>query len=278
MKQKTPKMNAVPAVPATLSKHGLQKLSFYTILLTVIAPLIDSLAIFPLRQIILANSSGTGVIYQIFYQITELFNLLAFFLLLSLAIYCAIAGAPHLLGRIIALHGIASVFIVILLRMGIYYLLAWIDSNFYPPFALCNQTLSVLTKNDGAELLKLTLGLFLSQVLLFALLFIVALIALRGRQKALTAKSDLSPRALSKTFDQSPLPRLLKATLILYTAQALLNQVISTVMDLINLGIPNTFGSLTDLIVPYFFLAIYCILGYLALDYSARYIARQADI
>ena len=61
-------------------------------------------------------------------------------------------------------------------------------------------------------------------------------------------------------------------------AQALVMQIINTVLDLVNLGIPNTFGSLTDLIVPYFFLAIYCILGYLALDYSARYFAKNADV
>ena len=278
MKQKTPPGTNASAVPATLSEGGLKKLSFYMLLLTVVAPLIDTLLIFPLRQIILANSSGTGVIYQIVYQITELFNLLTFFLLLSLAIYTAIAGASNLLGRIIALHGISSVFIVILLRMGVYYLLAWIDANFYAPFSFCNQTLNALTRDDGAQMLALTLGLFMSQVLLFVLLAVIAMIALRCRQTSIAAKTDLSPRALSKSFDSSPLPRLLKLTLILYTAQALVNQLINTVMDLINLGIPNTFGSLTDLIVPYFFLAIYCILGYLALDYFARYIARGADI
>ena len=278
MKQTAKNPKVSPAAPAELGKDGLKKLSLYTILLTIVAPLIDTLAIFPLRQLILANSSGTGVIYQIFYQATELFNLLAFFLLLALAIYCALAGASTLLGRIVALHGISSVFVVILLRMGIYYLLAWIDSNFYPPFALCNQTLNSLTQNGGGQLLKLTLGLFLSQVLLFALLAIIAFVALRGKQKALAAKKSLAPRALNVEFDKSPIPGLLKISLIIYVAQALVMQIINTVLDLVNLGIPNTFGSLTDLIVPYFFLAIYCILGYLALDYSARYFAKNADV
>lgn len=277
MKQKTPPVTQTSVVPATLSEGGLKKLSFYTLLLTIVAPLIDTLLIFPLRQIILANSSGTGVIYQIVYQITELFNLLAFFALLALAIYAAVAGASHLLGRIIALHGISSVFVVILLRMGVYYLLAWFDANFYAPFSFCNQTLNALTRDDGAQLQALTLGLFLSQVLLFILLAVIAMIALRCRQTSIAAKIDLSPRALSKEFDSSPIPRLLKLALIIYTAQALINQIINSVMDLVKLGIPNTFGSLTDLIVPYFFLAIYSILGYLALDYTCRWIARNAD-
>lgn len=278
MKQTAKQSKVTPAAPAALSPNGLKKLSLYATLLTVAVSLIDSLVIFPLRQIVLANSSGTGVIYQIIFQLTELFNLLAFFLLLALAVYCAVAGATTLLGRIIALHGITSVFIVILLRMGIYYLMAWIDSNFYPPFALCNQTLNSLTQNDGAQLLVLTLTLFLSQVLLFALLAVVAFIALRYRQKALAAKQSLAPRTLNREFDKSPLPAALKVTLIVYIAQALVMQIIDTVLDLVNLGIPNTFGSLTDLIVPYFFLAIHCILGYLALDYSARYFAENADI
>ena len=144
--------------------------------------------------------------------------------------------------------------------------------------ALLNQLApNALTRDDGAQLQALTLGLFLSQVLLFILLAVIAMIALRCRQTSIAAKIDLSPRALSKEFDSSPIPRLLKLALIIYTAQALINQIINSVMDLVKLGIPNTFGSLTDLIVPYFFLAIYSILGYLALDYTCRWIARNAD-
>lgn len=278
MKQssKTPKV--LPQAPRPLSEHGLKKLSFYVILLTIVAPLIDCLFLFPLQQIVLANSVGTGVIYQIVALLAELVNLLALFLLLALAVYCAIAGATRLLGRIIALHGIASVFIVILLRMGIYYLLAWMDYSFYPPFALCNQTLNSLTKDGGAAMMALTLTLFLSQVILFLLIGIVALLALKSRQTALHQKIDLSPDALLNHYSASPIPHLLKWTLILYVAQAILNQIISTVMDLVSLGVPNTFGSLMQLIIPYFYLAIYGALGYLVLEYSARYFARQANV
>lgn len=278
MKQSPAKAKRVPspAPQESLSHSAQKKLAKYVLLLTVIAPILDTLVIFPLRQIILANSSGTSIIYEVFYQITELFNLTAFFLLLALTVYCALADAPKLLGRIVALHGIASVFIVILLRMGIYYLLAWIDSAFYPPFDLCNQTLNALTKDDGAQMMALALTLFISQVILFVLVGIIALLALRSRQTALARKTDLSPTALSEQFDQTPFPRLLKLTLILYAIEAFANQIINTVLSLIELGIPGTFSTLLDLIVPYFLLAIYCLLGYLALDYSARYFAKQA--
>lgn len=276
MKQSLPKK--APAPPASarfLSASAHKKLSFYVLLLAVIAPLLDALVIFPLRQIILANSSGTSMVYEVFYQITELFNLTAFFLLLTLTIYCALADAPKLLGRIVALHGIASVFIVILLRMGIYYLLAWIDAEFYPPFDLCNQTLNSLTKNDGAEWMALSLTLFLSQVILFVLLGIIALLSLRARQTAIARKIDLSPAALSEQWEATPFPRLIKLTLILYALQAFANQIIDTVLSLLDLGVPNAFSTLLSLIVPYFLLALYCLLGYLAMDAGARYIARQ---
>lgn len=278
MKQSSKNPKALPQVPRSLSEGGLKKLSLYMLLLTLAAPLIDCLLFFPLQQIILANSSGTGVISQIVSLIAELFNLTAIFLLLALTVYTAIAGAHKLLGRIIALHGIASVFIVILLRMGILYLLAWIDYNFYPPFALCNQTLNTLTKDSGAEMMALVLALFLSQVILFLLIGIVALISLKSRQTALAAKTDLSPDALVHGYEISPLPRLLKWALVLYTAQALLNEASNTILALVNLGVPNTFASVTDLIVPYFYLAIYCVLGYLTLDYGTRYFARKASI
>lgn len=278
MKQSSKNPKALPQVPRSLSEGGLKKLSLYMLLLTLAAPLIDCLLFFPLQQIILANSSGTGVISQIVSLIAELFNLTAIFLLLALTVYTAIAGAHKLLGRIIALHGIASVFIVILLRMGILYLLAWIDYNFYPPFALCNQTLNTLTKDSGAEMMALVLALFLSQVILFLLIGIVALISLKSRQTALAAKTDLSPDSLVQGYELSPLPRLLKWALVLYTAQALLNEASNTILALVNLGVPNTFASVTDLIVPYFYLAIYCVLGYLTLDYGTRYFARKASI
>ena len=273
MKQSSTPKKAIASRP--LNKQGLKKLLTYTVLLTVVAPLIDCLLLFPLQQIVLANSSGSGVVYQIVSLLTELFNLFALFLLLALIAYTAAAGASQLVGRAIALHGIASVFIVILLRMGVYYLLAWMDYHFYLPFALCNKTLNALTQDSGAEMMALTLSLFLSQVILFVLLGIIALLALKKHQTALSLKQDLSPQALAEGFDSSPLPRLLKWALILYIAEAGITELINTVLALVNLGVPNTFDSLMQLIVPYFYLAIYCVLGYLTLDYGARYIARS---
>lgn len=266
-----------PAAPAALTLNARQKLMRYTFLLALAAPLIDTLVIFPLRQIILANA-GSGVLYQLVFQATELFNLVAFFLLMALAFYCAIADSPLILGRILAFNGIASVFIVILLRLGVYYLMAWIDSSLFLPFDLSNETLNALTKDSGAELMSLALSGFISQVILFALLVVTILIALRKRQKALAAKSDLSPAALSENFDESPLPGLLRTGLILYTVFAAVNQIFDTVTTVLQLGAPDSFSSLLSLIVPYFLLAIYTLLCYLALDYGTRYIARKAAV
>lgn len=266
---------AKPTAPAALSAAAIQKLSRLTVLLALIAPLIDALVIFPLRQIILANSSGTGALYQIFFQTTELFNLAAFFLLLALAVYCAIADSTKTLGRILALHGIASVFVVILLRLVIYYLLAWLDSVLYLPFDLCNQTLNALMKHGNSELLYTALSLFIGQVFLFAILLIASLIALRSRQKALAKGADLSPLRLFKTFDESPLPRVLRPGLIIYAVLAFGNQAVDTILTILQAGAPDGFSSLMTLVVPYFLLAIYCLLCYLVLDYGTRYIARE---
>lgn len=272
--KKTPS-HPLKAAPAVLSDAAHRKLGRFTLLLALIVPLADALVIFPLRQIILANSSGTGVLYQLFFQLTELLNLAAFFLLLALAIYCAVADSTRTLGRILALHGISSIFIVILLRMGIYYLLAWMDSVLMLPFELCNQTLHTLTGDSGAEMMSLALSLFLSQVILFVILLLTALLALRRRQKALAAGVDLSPVALHERFDETPLPKLLRSGLILYGLLALLNQAADTLITILEVGVPGNFESLLVLIVPYFLLAIYCLLGYLVLDYGARFIARQ---
>ena len=278
MSQKRPpnKASAQSALPKTLSASASALLMRYTLLLALIVPFLDTLVIFPLRQIILANT-GAGVFYQLFSQLTDLFNLVAFFLLIALAIYCTIAGSSRTLGRIVALHGISSVFVTLLLRLGLYYLMAWIDSCYILPFDLCNQTLNTLTRNSGAELWSLTLSLFISQVILFVLLVVIICISLRTRQKALINKTDLSPVALSQQYDSSPLPKLLRIGLILYTVFALINQIYDTIATVINLGAPNSFGTLLSLIVPYFLLAIHTLLCYLALDYGTRSIAQKAS-
>lgn len=277
MKKKAPSAAKSPksVASAALSPAAAKRLSRLTVLLALIAPLVDALVIFPIRQIILANSSGTGMVYQIFFHATELFNLAAFFLLLALAVYCAMADSTRTLGRILALHGISSVFVVILLRMGIYYLLAWLDSELYLSFDLCNQTLGALTKNGSTELLYTALSLFISQIFLFVILLIASLIALRTRQKTLAKGADLSPLRLYKQFDDSPLPRALRPGLIIYAVLALGNQVVDTVMTILQAGAPDGFSSLMTLVVPYFLLAIYCLLCYLVLDYGTRYIAKE---
>ena len=277
MKKKPIPSPQTPPPAPKLSLEANAKLMRFALLLALVAPLIDTLLIFPLRQILLANL-GTGILYQVLYYATEAFNLLVFFLLLALAVYSAIANSPKTLGRIVALHGISSIFIVVLLRMGLYYLMAWADYQLLFPFDLCNQTLNSLTRNSGAELLSLTLSLFIGQVILFTLLVAVIFIALRARQKQLAGKADLSPLALCNRFDLSPVPKLLNAGLILYVCVALINQIFDTVSTVINLGMPDGFGTLLSLIVPYFLLAIYTLLGYLALDYGARYIAKEAAI
>ena len=275
--KKHPSESRTPAPAAKLTAAATAKLMRYALWLALLAPLIDTLIIFPLRQIVLANV-GAGVVFQLLFQATELFNLVTFFLLMALAIYCALADAPRVLGRIVALHGIASFFVVILLRLGLYCLMAWIDAQYVFPFSLCNQTLNTLLRNSGAELMSLALSLFISQVVLFALLGVTALLSLRVRQKALSAGTNLSPASLAKQFDASPLPRMLRIGLILYTLFALGNQVFDTVSTVINLGAPDGFSSLLSLIIPYFLLAIYTLICYLALDYGTRYIAREAAI
>ncbi|MBQ8381842.1 MAG: hypothetical protein IJX47_01410 [Clostridia bacterium] len=265
--------HAKASVPAALSDGAVKKLSRLTLLLALAAPLLDALVIFPLRQIILSNY-GAGTVYQIFFQATELFNLAAFFLLLALAVYCAVADSTRTLGRILALHGISSVFIVLLLRIGVYYLLAWLDSTLALPFELCNVTLNTLTA-DSSEMVSTGLSIFISQVFLFAILLIASLFALRRRQTALRARQDLSPSSLYENYDDTPLPAALRLGLIAYGVLALANQILDTVITVLKAGAPDSFHTLLSLVVPYFLLAIYCLLCYLVLDYGTRYIARE---
>lgn len=277
MKKQTPSSLSGNALSGRISlgKGGERRLSRLVLLLALIAPAIDTLLLFPLSQIILSNSSGTGVLYEIFSQIVELYNLTTFFLLLGLAVYCALIDQTKLLGRIVALHGIASVFVVVLLRILLYYLLALLDSTYLVPFELCNQTLNSLTTDGGAQLMALGLSLFISQVILFALLGLMAMLALRARQKALEKKADLSPVCLRDNFDSTPIPKLLRLGLILFAVVALINSVFDTVMTLIDIGAPAVFSDLMSLIVPYFLLAIHCLVCYLALEYGVRYFTRE---
>ncbi len=270
--KKTP--SRAPVLPKALSAAAEKWLLRAVLLLAVAAPLIDTLFFFPLQQITLANTSGTGVFNQIVSYTAELFNLSSFFLLLALAVYAAIADSTRVLGRILALHGVASVFIVILLRLGVYYLLALLDSVFILPFELCNQTLGYMMA-DSAVFLSTGLGMLISQIFLFLVLLIPSLVALRIRQKALAKQVDLSPAALSAGYDDSPLPRALWVGLAAYAVIGLINQVYSTVDILLDVGAPASFQSLMTLVVPYFALAIYCLLCYLVTDYGTRYIARR---
>ena len=265
--------SAKTSPPATLSAAAVKKLSRLTLLLALVAPLIDAVVIFPLRQIILSNH-GAGTVYQIFFQATELFNLAAFFLLLALAVYCAVADSTKTLGRILALHGISSVFVVILLRLAVYYLLAWLDSTLVLPFELCNVTLNTLTA-DSSEMVYTGLSLFISQVFLCVILLIASLFALRRRQTALRARQDLSPSSLYQNYDDTPLPVALRLGLIAYGVLAFVNSVLNTVGTVLQAGAPDSFNTLLSLVVPYFLLAIYCLLCYLVLDYGTRYIARE---
>ena len=265
---------AEPKTPVALSPVALGKLSRLTVWLALIAPLADALVIFPLRQIFLANSTGASLFYSVFLYATELINLAAFFLLLALAVYCAIADSAKLVGRILAYHSIASVFIVILLKIGVYYALAWLDSFFILPFSLCNITFGMLTA-DSSEIINTALMLLIGQVVLFAILLVTSLIALRFRQKALLARVDLSPSALHEKYDSTPLPRALQLGLIVYAVLALANQILDTVGTVTKAGAPDGFDTLLSLIVPYFLLAIYCLLCYLVLDYGTRFIAKM---
>ena len=266
---------AEPKTPVALSPAALGKLSRLTVWLALIAPLADALVIFPLRQIFLANSTGASLFYSVFLYATELINLAAFFLLLALAVYCAIADSAKLVGRILAYHSIASVFIVILLKIGVYYALAWLDSFFILPFSLCNITFGMLTA-DSSEIINTALMLLIGQVVLFAILLVTSLIALRFRQKALLARVDLSPSALHEKYDSTPLPRALQLGLIVYAILALANQILDTVGTVTKAGAPDGFDTLLSLIVPYFLLAIYCLLCYLVLDYGTRFIAKMS--
>ncbi len=262
-----------PAAPSPESNARLGRL---ILLLAIGAPLLDTLAIFPLGQIILANSSGTGLLFQIYSQFSELFNLASFFLLLALAVYCAFTDRTPLVGRILALHGFVSVFGVILLRLGLFLGLAWLDSALLLPFDLCNLTLTTLTKDSGARLMAQGLALFLSQVILFVLLIGISMIALFRRQKAVASGIDLSPMGVYRSFDATPLPRTLRLGALLYALLAFGNLIYDTVKTVTDYGAPDSFGTLLSLIVPYFFTGIYCLLCYLALDYGCRYFSRLA--
>lgn len=265
MKQKKPPALFTPAADRFLKKIAL--------LFAFIPPLADTLILFPLTQMALANS-GEGVLYQILATTSQLLNLSGFFVIAALAIYCAFADAFSALGRAFALQGISYLFSMVLLRTFIVWLSALIDNKLQPVFALSNFTLNYLTDNDGMMLIWSAISFFINSIMLMALLVIVVAIALLLRRKQ---KERISFEALAGT-DGELHPRItlcLRITTLIYLIQALANQIYTTIVSTADWDAAQLVANLATVAAPYFLLAIYAFVGYWLMQTVTQKIAQK---
>lgn len=255
---------------AAADRH-LKKLA---VIIAFLPPLIDSLILFPLTQIVAANY-GTHIIYQILSVLSQLMNLAGFFAAVALAVYCVFANALSALGRVIALQGIAYLSAVVVLRTFILWLLALIDDKLRLGFSFSNYTLNSLLESDGMMLIWSAISLFLNIIMLMLLIVIIVGIALLLRRKHI---DSLSLNALADNDDGllPPITLTLRIGSLIYVIQALANQIYDTVQYVSGMDTAQVMSSLASIISPFFLLAIYTFVGYNLMLWLIRRISKQA--
>lgn len=263
MKKKNP-----PALLTTAADRHLKKLAM---LFACLPPLADALILYPLLQIVLANT-GNGILYQILSALSQIINLTGFFAVASLSVYCALASALSALGRVLALQGIAYLVLTVLLRTLVQWLLAFLDSTFVLPFAFSNFTLQMLTESDNMMLIWSAVQLFINVILMMVLLVIVVAITLVIRQKQ---TASLTLESLADGSAGSSFSLVLRITALIYLIQAFINQLLTT-LDLVKgSDASDVIANLATILAPYFLLAIYTFIGYWVMQTILRRVAEK---
>lgn len=256
-----------------LSEGGDRLLKKAALLVAFLPPLADSLVIYPLTQIALANL-GTGVLYQLLTVLSQLVSISGFFVAVAIAVYCVFADAFSALGRVFALQGISYLVSVVLLRTLIQWLLALIDSTFVFPFAFSNFTLNTITENDGMMLVWSAISLFVNVILLMVLMTVIVGIALLLRRRARDSVT-LETLAESKQENHPSVTLCLRIATVIYLVQALINQIYTTVTSVSGVSTDELIGELASIVSPYFLLAIYTFVGYWAMQSTIRALAAK---
>lgn len=241
------------------------------LLFAFVPPLADSLILFPLTQIALANG-GTGVIYQILSAASQVISIGGFFAAVSLAVYCVFADALSALGRIFALQGISFLLSVVFLRTFMLWFLALIDDALHPVIALSNYTLYTVTSDDGMMLIWSAISLFTNVIVLMALMLIVVAVALLLRRKQ-SVRIPLESLIDSHGESHPRFSLCYRIATMIYLIQALANQIYQTVGEVTGVTSSEIIANLASVIAPYFLLAIYAFVGYWVMQTVGRRIS-----
>lgn len=261
---------------ARLSKAADRHLKRSALLFSFLPPLADTLILFPLMQMVLANG-GDGVVYQILSVISQLIGLAGFFAIIALSVYCVFADAMSALGRAIALQGISYLVSTVLLRTLMFWLLALVNDTLRPVYAISNYTLSYWTDSSGMMLIWSALSFFINAVMLMLLLTVVVAVALllHRRQKEGITLESLASDAPERSAGQSLILLSLRIATLIYLVQALANQLYQTVVSVSDLSASEILGQIGQVVAPYFLLAIFAWVGYWLMQVIARLTASK---
>lgn len=255
--KKQPKKTPSAILLTESADRFLKKLA---LLIAFIPPLADSLILFPLTQIALANG-GTGVIYQILSTVSQIVSLGGFFAAVALAVYCIFADALSALGRVFALQGISFLVSVVFLRTFMLWFLALIDDALHLVLALSNYTLYTVTSDNGMMLVWSAISLFTNVVVLMALMLIVVAVALLLRRKQNT-RIPLDALVDRQGEAHPRFSLCYRIATLIYLLQALVNQIYQTVGEVAGATSSEIIANLANVIAPYFLLAIFAFVGY----------------
>ncbi|MGM9680702.1 MAG: hypothetical protein ACI3XR_04265 [Eubacteriales bacterium] len=229
-------------------------------------PLVRVLILFPLSQIIISNL-GFGIPYYILYYFSNLLTQTGLFATVGLVISLIYSGRP--IGFALSCQSLSLIFVAVLLQSGVFWLLAFLDEAILSlPFSLCNYSLSQV---ESGELVNVLMSSFMGILPILLIFFVGVALSLWQYQKAKKNRANLSPALLyAEDGKQNPMRSAVIANLFCYLAVTAVNQIVETVLTLIEYSGAMDLGKLPDLLSPYILLLIYLILGYYVLMASTK--------
>jgi hypothetical protein len=230
---------------------------FYLIF-ALFLPLIRTLFLYPLQNILLANE-GSGIFYYLVYYLSEIIALSSTFALLAYSFYALFLSIPGAAGLGLAFEGISLLGFGFLLQNVLLWLGTLLDELLPSlPFYLSNYTLSQL---ESGTLAEAAVNSFLNILAIYLLFLIALLLAQVVKNKYRKKKIAITPLMLSYSdHDVNPLVKVSALSAILYFGISLLMSAIETVMTIQNYGSPVTFSDWIYLIAPHLSNLVFAVL------------------
>ncbi len=266
---------------APLKKGGKKKNSSslrLIIIFSVIIPLIRTLILYPLTLIMQANSYEIG--YEIVYYLSQAVTTLTFFAVLALSVSYVMTDNFALLSKAAAWQSLSLVAVGFMLQSLVLPFLALLDDALgINGFYFCNWTLSQLESANVIAESAIYLFLNILAVLLMLGLSIAALFGIRKREikaassgiKNFTYRAPGAGDLLAMLADdrKCSITAGVGACSLVYMAVSLAQNLVDSIMTVVNSGLPKSLSDIATLVSPYIVILVFTIAGRFFMQYIA---------